>query len=151
MSLIVCYIILIFEVFTGFWCLYRSFKYICNQNQKTKNKMELNEKKPNILIVIPCLREQDIIIQTLNYFLELTNDLDNVKLLVVTTQKEEFEKENNLHLKDQFIKDVKSHHNSMIANPNVASGCKEQLKDVLDVYNVLEKNYNQVLSKTKYA
>ena len=33
--------------------------------------MELNEKKPNILIVIPCLREQDIIIQTLNYFLEL--------------------------------------------------------------------------------
>ena len=70
--------------------------------------MELNEKKPNILIVIPCLREQDIIIQTLNYFLELTNDLDNVKLLVVTTQKEEFEKENNLHLKDQFIKDVKS-------------------------------------------
>ena len=57
MSLIVCYIILIFEVFTGFWCLYRSFKYICNQNQKTKNKMELNEKKPNILIVIPCLRE----------------------------------------------------------------------------------------------
>lgn len=42
--------------------------------------MELNEKKPNILIVIPCLREQDIIIQTLNYFLELTNDLDNVKL-----------------------------------------------------------------------
>ena len=108
MSLIVCYIILIFEVFTGFWCLYRSFKYICNQNQKTKNIMELNEKKPNILIVIPCLREQDIIIQTLNYFLELTNDLDNVKLLVVTTQKEEFEKENNLHLKDQFIKDVKS-------------------------------------------
>lgn len=108
MSLIVCYIILIFEVFTVFWCLYRSFKYICNQNQKTKNKMELHERKPNILIVIPCLREQDIIIQTLNYFLELTNDLDNVKLLVVTTQKEEFEKENNLHLKDQFIKDVKS-------------------------------------------
>ncbi len=34
-----------FEVFTGFWCLYRSFKYICNQNQKTKNKIELNEKE----------------------------------------------------------------------------------------------------------
>ena len=51
----------------------------------------------------------------------------------------------------KFIKDVKSHHETMIANPNVASGCKEQLKDVLDVYNVLEKNYNQVLSKTKYV
>ena len=51
----------------------------------------------------------------------------------------------------KFIKDVINHHNSMIANPNVASGCKEQLKDVLDVYNVLDKNYNQVLSKTKYV
>ena len=51
----------------------------------------------------------------------------------------------------KFIKNVINHHNSMIANPNVASGCKEQLKDVLDVYNVLEKNYNQVLSKTKYV
>jgi hypothetical protein len=51
----------------------------------------------------------------------------------------------------KFIKDVKSHHETMIANPNVASGCKEQLKDVVDVYNVLEKNYNQVISKTKYA
>ena len=51
----------------------------------------------------------------------------------------------------KFIKDVINHHNSMIANPNVASGCKEQLKDVLDVYNVLGKNYNQVLSKTKYV
>lgn len=51
----------------------------------------------------------------------------------------------------KFIKDVKSHHETMIANPNVASGCKEQLKHVLDVYNVLEKNYNQVLSKTKYV
>ena len=51
----------------------------------------------------------------------------------------------------KFIKDVKSHHETMIANPNVASGCKEQLKDVVDVYNVLEKNYNQIISKTKYA
>ena len=51
----------------------------------------------------------------------------------------------------KFIKDVKSHHETMIANPNVDSGCKEQLKDVLDVYDILEKNYNQVLNKTKYA
>ena len=51
----------------------------------------------------------------------------------------------------KFIKNVINHHNSMIANPNVASGCKEQLKDVLNVYDVLEKNYNQMLSKTKYV
>lgn len=51
----------------------------------------------------------------------------------------------------KFIKDVKSHHETMISNPNVDSGCKEQLKEVVDVYNILEKNYNQILSKTKYA
>lgn len=102
------YTILILEVLTGLWCFYRSFKYICKQNEKTKNILQQNEEKSNILIVIPCLREQDIIIQTLNYFLELTKHLDNVKLLVATTQKEEFEKENNLYLKDQFIKDVKN-------------------------------------------
>ena len=51
----------------------------------------------------------------------------------------------------KFIKDVKSHHETMISNPNVDSGCKEQLKEVVDVYNILEKNYNQILSKTKNA
>lgn len=108
MSMVVYYTILILEVLTGFWCFYRSFKYICKQNKKTKNILQRNEKKSNILIVIPCLREQDIIIQTLSYFLGLTKHLDNVKLLIVTTQKEEFEKEINLYLKDQLIKDVKN-------------------------------------------
>ena len=108
MSMVVYYTILILEVLTGFWCFYRSFKYICKQNKKTKNILQRNEKKSNILIVIPCLREQDIIIQTLNYFLGLTKHLDNVKLLIVTTQKEEFEKEINSYLKDQLIKDVKN-------------------------------------------
>lgn len=108
MSMVVYYTILILEVLTGFWCFYRSFKYICKQNKKTKNILQRNENKSNILIVIPCLREQDIIIQTLSYFLGLTKHLDNVKLLIVTTQKEEFEKEINLYLKDQLIKDVKN-------------------------------------------
>ncbi len=108
MSMVVYYTILILEVLTGGWCFYRCLKYICNQNKKTKNIIQRNEKKSNILIVIPCLREQDIIIQTLNYFLGLTKHLDNVKILIVTTQKEEFEKEINLDLKDQFIKDIKN-------------------------------------------
>ena len=70
--------------------------------------LQQNEGKSNILIVIPCLREQDIIIQTLNYFLELIKQFNNVKILIVTTQKEEFEKKSNLNLKNQLIKDVKN-------------------------------------------
>lgn len=76
--------------------------------KQVKNKIQTKEKVPNILIVIPCLREQDIIIQTLNHFLGLTRNLDKVKILVVTTQKEEYEKENNMYLKEQFIKDIKN-------------------------------------------
>ena len=135
MSMVVYYTILILEVLTGFWCIYRSFKYICKQNKKTKNILQRNEKKSNILIVIPCLREQDIIIQTLNYFLGLTKHLDNVKLLIVTTQKEEFEKEINSYLKDQLIKDVK---NNM------------QLQKLINKYNKILST-NEIKEILKYS
>lgn len=135
MSMVVYYTILILEVLTGFWCFYRSFKYICKQNKKTKNILQRNEKKSNILIVIPCLREQDIIIQTLNYFLGLTKNLDNVKLLIVTTQKEEFEKEINSYLKDQLIKDVK---NNM------------QLQKLINKYNKILST-NEIKEILKYS
>lgn len=135
MSMVVYYTILILEVLTGFWCFYRSFKYICKQNKKTKNILQRNEKKSNILIVIPCLREQDIIIQTLSYFLGLTRHLDNVKLLIVTTQKEEFEKEINLYLKDQLIKDVK---NNM------------QLQKLINKYNKILST-NEIKEILKYS
>lgn len=108
MSIIVYYIILVLEIITGIWCFYRAFKFICYRNKKIRNKIKINENETNILIVIPCLREQDIIIQTLNHFLELTRNLDKVKILVVTTQKEGYEKENNMYLKEQFIKDIKN-------------------------------------------
>lgn len=107
MSLIFFYIILFLEIMTGCWCFYRSFKYIYINNKKNKNNIPINEKISNILIVIPCLREQDIILQTLKHFLKLTKNLTNVKILVVTTQKEEFERENNMYLKEQLVKDVK--------------------------------------------
>ena len=51
----------------------------------------------------------------------------------------------------KFIKDVLNHHESMIASPIVADTFKKQYQSIVDVYKVLEKNYNQVLSKTKYA
>ena len=51
----------------------------------------------------------------------------------------------------KFIKDVKSHHEAIIANHKADDEIKKQFQDIVDVYDVLEKNYNQVLSKTKYA
>lgn len=61
MSITVYYIILILEFLTGVWCICRTIKYLCKQNSKPKKEITKNEKEPNILIVIPCLREQDII------------------------------------------------------------------------------------------
>ena len=51
----------------------------------------------------------------------------------------------------KFIKDVKSHHEAIIAKHKGDDEIKKQFQDIVDVYDVLEKNYNQVLSKTKYA
>ena len=49
----------------------------------------------------------------------------------------------------KFIKDVINHHEAIIADPKVVDIIKPQYQDIVDVYNVLEKNYNQVLNKTK--
>ena len=51
----------------------------------------------------------------------------------------------------KFIKDVKSNHEAIIAKHKGDNEIKKQFQDVVDVYDVLEKNYNQVMSKTKYA
>lgn len=51
----------------------------------------------------------------------------------------------------KFIKDVKSHHEAIIAKHKGDDEIKKQFQDVVNVYNVLEKNYNQIISKTKYA
>ena len=51
----------------------------------------------------------------------------------------------------KFIKDVKSHHEAIIAKHKGKNEITKQFQNIVDVYNVLEKNYNQVLSKTKYV
>ena len=51
----------------------------------------------------------------------------------------------------KFIKDVINHHEAVIADPKVDDVYKKQHQDIVDLYSILEKNYNQVLSKTKYA
>ena len=51
----------------------------------------------------------------------------------------------------KFIKDVINHHEAIIADPKVADIIKPQYQDIVDLYSILEKNYNQVISKSKYA
>ena len=152
MSLVVYYVIIVLEILTGIWCFYRTLKYIGNKNKNEENKAVIKEKEANILIVIPCLREQDIIVQTLEHFLDLTYNLDNVKLLVVTTQKEEFEKENNVYLKEQFIKDVKDNAElqKLINKYNKILSTNE-IKEILKCSNLdnLEKIANDIIKNSR--
>ena len=108
MSVILFYIILLLEIINGIWCLYRVIRYN-NHNEKLKeNYNESRIDNSKILIVIPCLREQDIIISTLQHFLKLTFNYENIKILIVTTQKEEYEKEKYLYLQDYLKEDIKN-------------------------------------------
>ena len=152
MSIILYYTILILEILTGIWCIFRTFKYVNNQIKKHNSKTTTNKNTPNILIVIPCLREQDIILKTLSHFLKLTSNLNNVKLLVVTTQKEEFEKEKNLYLKDQLINDVKNNMEmqKLIDKYNKILSTNE-IKEILKCRKSenLEKIINNIIQKSK--
>lgn len=52
---------------------------------------------------------------------------------------------------DKFIKDVINHHEAIIANPKVVATIKPQYQEIVDVYKVLQKNYNEVISRNQYA
>lgn len=89
--LLICYwIIVILEILCAFWNIFKTYivKRKINSIKISKNNNFLNCK---ILIIIPCLREQTVIKDTIDYFLNLINDKDNVELIIVTTEKEKYE------------------------------------------------------------
>lgn len=49
----------------------------------------------------------------------------------------------------KFIKDVINHHEAIINNLKVIDAIKPQYQNIVDVYKVLQKNYNEVINKTK--
>ena len=84
-------VLLLIEILAFAWNVYRylsfkrTYKKRCNAPYNTA-------KDVNIYIVIPCLREQDIILDTIKNFKENMLKNDNVKLVIVTTRKENSEK-----------------------------------------------------------
>lgn len=99
------FLIIALEIFTTFWNILRC---ICFKNILKKQSSFLKAKSldTNIIIAIPCLREQNIIEETLNHFLSLVNNKSNIFIVVVTTQKEEFEKKKKFSDIDNICKDL---------------------------------------------
>lgn len=75
-------------VFNGFWNLLKSFVFLKKGAKEFKNKLSISTKE-KIIILIPVLREQEIIIKNLNIFTKLRGDYE---LVYITTQKEDDEK-----------------------------------------------------------
>lgn len=61
-----------------------------------------------VYIVIPCLREKDIIVETIAYFLSIIPNRDIFKLIIVTTQKEDAEKRKAKVLIPDLVDDLKN-------------------------------------------
>lgn len=62
--------------------------------KKYQEKMDFNCHENLLHICVPCLREQSIIEQTISELLKATNQIqENVEIYIVTTQKENYDKE----------------------------------------------------------
>lgn len=90
---------------------YRMIKTISvlKKNQAAEN---VEHKEIFLHICVPCLREQSVIEKTLKELLRVTNDLSkNIKIYVVTTQKENFEKDKYRSKIADFIEEFLSGRN----------------------------------------
>ena len=89
--IITYWIIVVLEILCAFWDIMKI--YMAKRKINSIKIYEGNNKILNckILIIIPCLREQSIIKGTIDYFLNLINDKDNIELIIVTTEKEKYE------------------------------------------------------------
>ncbi|MDO8570271.1 MAG: glycosyltransferase family 2 protein [Candidatus Daviesbacteria bacterium] len=98
--LYVYYILLIYSYFRGLRGCYRtlrSIKYVKNTDFRAKK----TRRSQSILfhIIIPVLREQEIIEETIKHFSKLKG---NYFVYFVTTSKEDFDKENNKHIHPKY-------------------------------------------------
>lgn len=109
MALIIYYILLVLVIFrTGianaslvgvFLWMKRSRKNLC--------KREDHE----FIVIIPVLREQKVIIKTLIHFLGLEYPLEKLTILLITTEKEYIENENNEKTTIEIIEKFKNNVN----------------------------------------
>ena len=50
-----------------------------------------------------------------------------------------------------FIKNVINHHEEIISNPKVNPIAKKQFQEIVDLYDILQKNYNEIKNEAKYV
>lgn len=85
------YFLIVFYIIIGIWNLVKKNISLFKLNKK---EMILNTLFDDFkaIIVIPCLYEQKIILETIDYFNNIINRQNNLELVIVTTEKEEYER-----------------------------------------------------------
>jgi hypothetical protein len=89
---IIVFIVIIIYVFNGFWNLLKSFSFLKKGSvnfNKNLIKSANNKSEQKIIILMPVLREQEVIVKNLNIFTRLKG---NYELVYITTRKEDDEK-----------------------------------------------------------
>ena len=94
------YIIAILEILYG---IYNIVKMCIFFHKISHKKVNNTPNKGKVIIVIPCLYEQSIIIDTINYFLNLISNFPNIEFAIVTTEKEK--KIDNIQTTKEVIND----------------------------------------------
>lgn len=140
------WIIVVLEILCALWNILKI--YISKRKINTIRMYENNNKflDCKILIIIPCLREQSIIKETIDYFLNLINDKDNIELIIVTTEKEKYEQflikqeknETTFDVVNKYISENKIDKVKLFHYPYKDGIMADQLNYVINEY----KNYN---------
>lgn len=81
-TILVCYIFII-NLYSAF-ILYKYFLFFKKVNKNNSNNLNKNK---GLFIAIPCLREQNVIEDTIKYF----RSICNLPIVIITTQKENYE------------------------------------------------------------
>lgn len=80
----ICYIFLIVLTIYSIFILYKYITFFKRINKSIADNLDYNK---GLFIAIPCLREQNIIEETVNYFRQICD----LPIVIITTQKEDFE------------------------------------------------------------
>ena len=99
MLITINYIIILALIFYTIAFYIRAKKCI-NIIKKQENNSKINCDK-EIIIAIPCLREQSCIEETIKYFSKIAK---NIPIIIITTKKEEKENINNDVLTREIVK-----------------------------------------------
>lgn len=82
----------------------RTFRTYYYSDKMLSNKISRNYFcNSNFILLLPALSEQSIVEETLNYFNELIYDKRKLKIIIITTQREEFERNKNKGRLSEFI------------------------------------------------